>query len=32
MADFLESARKGEDDDADKVVLTVFAHPPANKD
>ena len=32
MSHFLESARKNEDDDADKVVLTVFAHPPANKD
>jgi hypothetical protein len=32
MSGFLGSARKREDDDADKVVLTVFAHPPANKD
>ena len=32
MGEFLDSARDGEDDDADKVVLTVFAHPPANKD
>jgi hypothetical protein len=32
MSDFLDSARNGEDDGADKVVLTVFAHPPANKD
>jgi DNA-binding transcriptional ArsR family regulator len=32
MGEFLDSARKREDDDADKVVLTVFAHPPANKD
>ena len=32
MGEFLDSAREGEDDDADKIVLTVFAHPPANKD
>jgi DNA-binding transcriptional ArsR family regulator len=32
MSAFLEAARKAEDDDADKIVLTVFAHPPANKD
>jgi len=32
MGGFLDSAREGEDDDADKIVLTVFAHPPANKD
>jgi DNA-binding transcriptional ArsR family regulator len=32
MGQFLDSARSDEDDDADKVVLTVFAHPPANKD
>jgi DNA-binding transcriptional ArsR family regulator len=32
MGNFLQSARDDEDDDADKVVLTVFAHPPANKD
>jgi DNA-binding transcriptional ArsR family regulator len=32
MGKFLDSARDDEDDDADKVVLTVFAHPPANKD
>jgi DNA-binding transcriptional ArsR family regulator len=32
MGEFLDSAREREDDDADKVVLTVFAHPPANKD
>jgi DNA-binding transcriptional ArsR family regulator len=32
MGEFLDSARKREDDDADKIVLTVFAHPPANKD
>lgn len=32
MGEFLDSARTDEDDDADKVVLTVFAHPPANRD
>ena len=32
MGEFLDSARSDEDDDADKIVLTVFAHPPANKD
>ena len=32
MGEFLDSAREREDDDADKIVLTVFAHPPANKD
>jgi DNA-binding transcriptional ArsR family regulator len=32
MGEFLDFAREGEDDDADKIVLTVFAHPPANKD
>lgn len=32
MGEFLDSARNREDDDADKIVLTVFAHPPANKD
>jgi len=32
MGNFLDSARSDEDDDADKIVLTVFAHPPANKD
>jgi len=32
MGEFLDSARRGEDDDAGKIVLTVFAHPPANKD
>jgi DNA-binding transcriptional ArsR family regulator len=29
---FLEAARDVEDDDADKVVLTMFAHPPAAQD
>jgi DNA-binding transcriptional ArsR family regulator len=32
MGEFLDSARNNEDDDADKIVLTVFGHPPANKD
>jgi DNA-binding transcriptional ArsR family regulator len=32
MSKFLESAREREDDSAEKIVLTVFAHPPANKD
>jgi DNA-binding transcriptional ArsR family regulator len=30
MAAFLEAARDVEDDQADKVVLTMFAHPPAH--
>jgi DNA-binding transcriptional ArsR family regulator len=29
MATFLEAARDLEDEDADKIVLTMFAHPPA---
>jgi DNA-binding transcriptional ArsR family regulator len=29
MAAFLEAARDVEDDQADKIVLTMFAHPPA---
>ena len=32
MAAFLEAARDLEDDGADKVVLTMFAHPPAQQD
>jgi DNA-binding transcriptional ArsR family regulator len=32
MSTFLEAARDVEDDNADKVVLTTFAHPPAHKD
>src|SRR5512133_4215119 len=32
MTAFLEQARKDEDDSADKVVLTLFAHPPADQD
>ena len=29
MTQFLSDARDAEDEDADKIVLTVFAHPPA---
>jgi DNA-binding transcriptional ArsR family regulator len=29
MAGFLSAAREGEDEQADKLVLTMFAHPPA---
>jgi DNA-binding transcriptional ArsR family regulator len=32
MAAFLEAARDLEDEQADKVVLTMFAHPPAQQD
>ena len=32
MGEFLERARKLENDDADKIVLTMFAHPPAHQD
>jgi DNA-binding transcriptional ArsR family regulator len=32
MAAFLEAARDLEDEKADKVVLTMFAHPPAHAD
>jgi DNA-binding transcriptional ArsR family regulator len=32
MSTFLEAARDLEDESADKVVLTMFAHPPANQD
>lgn len=32
MAAFLEAARDLEDESADKVVLTMFAHPPAHQD
>jgi DNA-binding transcriptional ArsR family regulator len=32
MAGFLERARELEDDKADKIVLTMFAHPPAQQD
>jgi len=31
MGEFLDSARSEEDEGADKVVLTVFAHPPAKQ-
>jgi DNA-binding transcriptional ArsR family regulator len=32
MSTFLEAARDLEDQKADKIVLSMFAHPPANKD
>jgi hypothetical protein len=32
MTQFLDDARKNEDESADKIVLTLFAHPPADKD
>ena len=32
MAAFLSAARDLEDENADKVVLTMFAHPPANQE
>jgi DNA-binding transcriptional ArsR family regulator len=32
MAGFLENARAAEDESADKIVLTLFAHPPAEED
>jgi DNA-binding transcriptional ArsR family regulator len=32
MATFLSGAREIEDEDADKIVLTMFAHPPAQQD
>ncbi len=32
MAAFMAAARDLEDDDVDKVVLTMFAHPPAQQD
>lgn len=32
MATFLEAARDLEDNDADKIVLTMFAHPPAQQE
>jgi DNA-binding transcriptional ArsR family regulator len=32
MTSFLEAARDLEDDAADKIVLTMFAHPPAQQD
>ena len=32
MTEFLEAARRNEDDNAEKIVLTTFAHPPAHSD
>jgi hypothetical protein len=32
MSGFLDDAREVEDESADKIVLTVFAHPPADQD
>jgi DNA-binding transcriptional ArsR family regulator len=32
MSSFLENARLVEDENADKIVLTLFAHPPASQD
>jgi DNA-binding transcriptional ArsR family regulator len=32
MSQFLETAREVEDENADKLVLTMFAHPPAQQD
>ncbi len=32
MSEFLEQARTIENDEADKLVLTMFAHPPAQQD
>jgi DNA-binding transcriptional ArsR family regulator len=32
MSEYLEAAREREDESADKVVLTMFAHPPAQQD
>ena len=32
MSEFLEKARTLEDQQADKLVLTMFAHPPAQRD
>jgi DNA-binding transcriptional ArsR family regulator len=32
MSTFLGAARDLEDDEADKIVLTMFAHPPAHRD
>ena len=32
MTDTLDTARDVEDDSADKIVLTLFAHPPADQD
>jgi DNA-binding transcriptional ArsR family regulator len=32
MSEFLAKARESEDESADKIVLTMFAHPPAHRD
>ena len=32
MSTFLEAARDLEDESADQIVLTMFAHPPAHQD
>jgi DNA-binding transcriptional ArsR family regulator len=32
MSEFLAKAREAEDESADKMVLTMFAHPPAHRD
>jgi hypothetical protein len=32
MGTYLEAARDLEDESADKIVLTMFAHPPAQQD
>jgi hypothetical protein len=32
MTGFLDDAREIEDESANKIVLTVFAHPPADQD
>jgi hypothetical protein len=32
MSEFLDKARKRENNKADKIVLTMFAHPPAQQD
>ncbi|TML06146.1 MAG: hypothetical protein E6G36_00375 [Actinobacteria bacterium] len=32
ISGFLSAARELEDENADKVVLTMFAHPPAQQD
>ena len=32
MTGFLDNAREREDESANKIVLTLFAHPPADRD
>jgi hypothetical protein len=32
MGKFLKEARDDQDESADKIVLTMFAHPPAQRD